>query len=384
MNNKVLAVSLLVVLSLSCARITAQPLSLTIWVDKGCGGEYFVGDMLSVHWTVNHGCEISFWEVEPDGKKRKIATGPVFTGAGDGNIGWTLKDYGYGKRAVYAEAASIQWGSDTAECEFYVRKKAADVDVTVKDQEGIPIPGVTVKLDGAIVETTGDSGRVTIPEVEFGEHTITVELAGEEKSSRIRIASTQRQYMDFVFTVEKRGSITVRVYDQNGSPLSNADISLDGVREGATSQDGTLTLSALEGSHNVEAAYEGETAQKSVTVVKNQTSFADLTIHLAVETTLVVFVRDDTGNAIADANVYLDTLFMGKTDAQGKIEQAVTPGFHAVRAEKEGYDPVTQNTTVEEGKTNSVKVVIPEKKGDAPAYGVLVILGFLFLLKKRH
>jgi hypothetical protein len=381
MKKIVLAVFVPLLLSLSCFPIPAQQFALTIWVDKGCGGEYFVGDMLTVNWSVTHSCELTFWEIESDGFKRRLHSGPLITTAGQGSRGWTLKDYGYGKRAIYAEAVSI-WGSDSAECEFYVRKKAADVEVTVLDQDGVPISGANVSLNGTSIATTDASGRITIPDVEFGEHTITVEVAGEEKSSRIRIATTQRQYLEFVFTVEKRGSIQVRVFDQNGAPIQNADVYLDGFKEGTTNSEGILDISTSEGSHFIEATWQNQTAEQSVTVIKNQTSFADLTIYIASETTLIVFVRDDTGNSLVDANVYLDTIFLGRTDTQGKVEQPVAPGFHTVRVEKQGYNPATQDTDVQEGKSNSVTMVITEEE-EAPVYGILTVLGILLLLRRR-
>lgn len=382
MKKIVLAVTLVVLSSLLCAQAPAQQqLTMTIWVDKGCGGEYFVGDMLTVHWSVSHGCEITFWEVRPDGTKRKETSQPVITGAGDGSMGWTLKDEGYGKRAVYAEAFSLLWGRATAQCEFYVLKKAADIQVTVQDQDGIPISGADVSLDGTRIASTNASGVVTIPEAEFGEHTITVQCEGAEQTNRIRIASTQKQYMEFVCTVEKRGSLQVRVFTQTGDPLENADVYIDGFKEGRTSQDGTFTVSVAEGDHFVEVKFQNTEASQRVTVVKNQTTFADLTIHIEVHTTVTVYVTDDTGSAVADANVYLDTIFLGRTDTQGKVEERATPGSHAVRVEKQGYNPTTQNTHIQEGE-NTVTVVLTAE--DASACGILALLGFLYILKRRR
>jgi len=382
MKKIVLAVTILVLCSLLCTQVPAQQqLTMTIWVDKGCGGEYFVGDMLTVNWSVSHGCEITFWEVRPDGTRRKETTQPVFTGAGEGSMGWTLKDEGYGRRGVYAEAFSPLWGRATAQCEFYVRKKAADINVTVRDQDGEPISGANVSLNGTFVASTDASGNVIIPEVDFGEHTITVQYEGEEQTSRMRIASTQKQFIEFVFTVEKRGSIQVRVFSQKGDPIENVDVYIDGFKEGLTSQDGTFTVSTAEGDHFVEVKYQDAQASQRVTVVKNQTTFADLTIYLEVYTTLSVFVKDETGNAVADANVYLDTIFLGRTDSEGKVEERATPGPHTVRVEKQGYNPSTQNTQIEEGG-NTVTVVITAE--DAAAYGILALLGFLYILKRRH
>jgi hypothetical protein len=365
--------------TLFATQAPCQQFDLTIWVDKGCGGEYFVGDMLTVHWAVTHNAELTFWEIEPDGFKRKLHSGPIITGAGQGSRGWTLKDYGYGKRKIYAEAVSI-WGMDAAECEFYVIQKAADVQVTVKDQNGQPLSGVTISLDNSIVASTTTTGTYTIPDVEYGEHTITAAFGDKEQSSRIRIASSQKQFLDFVFTVEMTGSIQVRVYTQHGDPLE-ADIYIDGFREGRTSPDGTFTVSASEGDHYVEATWQNETAGKQVTVVGNQTSFADLTIYAAKDTTLTVLVQDTEGSPVKDANVYLGNIFLGKTDAQGTVQEAAAPGSHTVRVEKQGYTSAAQDTSVQEGENTVTIVLTPE---DAAAYSILTLLGFFYLLIRRR
>ena len=373
---------LLIVLFISSLSVmqvhTQQQFSITIWVDKGCGGEYFVGDMLTVHWSTTHACEITFYEEEPDGVKRKLTTNTIIAGAGEGSRGWTLKDYGYGKRAIHAEAVSI-WGMDTAKCEYYVLKKAADVEVKVRDQDGEPISGASISLDNTLVATTDSSGTYTIPEVEFGEHTITATVEGVEQSHRIRIASTQKQHTDFAFTVEKRGSIRVRLFNQNGDPIEGADVHVDGFREGSTSEDGEFIISVSEGSHHVEAVWQDASAEATVTVQRNQVSFIDLTMDVKIEAVLTVFVKDSGGNAVGDAGVYLDNQFLGRTDAAGQVRGEGAPGPHTVRVEKQGHESAVQNVNLGEGE-NTVTVTLTE---EAPAYGILVLLGFLYLLKRR-
>lgn len=361
-----------VLCTLWAAQVPAQTFTLSIWVDKGCGGKYFVGDMLTVNWNASHSCSIVFLEEEPDGTRRKLTTQAIISGSGEGSRGWTLKDYGYGKRAVYAEATS-QYGSDTARCEYYVLKRAADIKVIVKDQDGEPIPEVNIMVDDVSVAATNANGVYTIEEVEFGEHTITCVYNDEEQKSRIRIATTQLQSVEFVFTVEKRGSITIKVHNQNGDPLE-ADIYVDGFKEGVSS-DGTLTVSTLEGSHTVKAQFNEYTAQESVTVVRNQTSFADLVITIPVETTLQVTVKDNTG-PVADAIVYVDDTFLGRTSPQGVATGAATPGAHVIRVEKQGYPSTVHNITVYEGENTALVSIEKE----ASACGILVIIGILLLV----
>ncbi len=379
-----MAVGLVLLFSVSLCQIGAhadtQRVTLEIWVDRGCGGEYFVGDMLRVTWRCSHTCEINFWEIEPDGKRRSLNTVPLISAAGEGSRGWTLKDYGYGKRAIYAEATStLGYGSASAQCEYYVLKKAADIEVKVRDQDGEPIAGVTVTVDG-VSAVTDTRGVCTMKEVAFGDHTITVTYGDQQQTSRITIASTQTQYVDFVFTVEKRGSIQVRVFDQKGDPVEDCDVYVDGAKEGRTSQEGELTVSVSEGTHFVEVVWQNVRAQQSVAVVRNQVSFADMTLTIEVETTLAVTVINSEG-PIVDASVYLDNIFVGKTDAQGILKTPTTPGAHVVRVEKQEYESGIQSLNLEEGE-NSTTVVMTQK--EASFYSLLSVLGILYLLKRRR
>ena len=95
MKRLMAVVFLLAFLQQSAVLIPAQSFSIEIWVERGCGGTYYVGEMLKVYWEASHGCEITFYEKEPDGSKRKLHSGPIFSGEGRGSRGWTIKDYGY-------------------------------------------------------------------------------------------------------------------------------------------------------------------------------------------------------------------------------------------------------------------------------------------------
>ena len=123
--------------SLSVTELPAQSFTLNIWIDRGCGGEYHVGDMITVYWEASHACQITLWEKEPDGTRRKVGTGPIMSGAGEGSKGWTLGDYGYGERVIQANASSL-YGEDSDECRFYVVEDNGAPQDTDTDRDGIP------------------------------------------------------------------------------------------------------------------------------------------------------------------------------------------------------------------------------------------------------
>ena len=126
-------VFLFVLFSQSVAYVPAQSFTIDVWIEGGCGAEYHVGDMLSVHWQVSHDCTIIIVEEEPDGTRRKLTTHGIMATAGHGSRGWTLKDYGYGRREIQASATS-EYGSDSDECEFYV------VEDEPPDEDGDGVP----------------------------------------------------------------------------------------------------------------------------------------------------------------------------------------------------------------------------------------------------
>jgi hypothetical protein len=122
--------------SQSITQVPAQSFTLEIWIEEGCGAEFHVGDMLKVHWEVSHDCTIIFVEQEPDGTRRKLTTHGIISSAGHGSRGWTLKDYGYGRREIQAQATS-EYGSDTDECEFYVVEDNGPSQDTDTDGDGV-------------------------------------------------------------------------------------------------------------------------------------------------------------------------------------------------------------------------------------------------------
>lgn len=112
-----------------------QTFTLKIWIDKGCGAEYHVGEAIEVHWEVSHSCQITFYEIEPDETIRELPAGKINVKAGHDSKRWIIRDYGYGKRKIQVHATS-SFGSDVKECNFYVveeKKEPPD-----RDKDGVP------------------------------------------------------------------------------------------------------------------------------------------------------------------------------------------------------------------------------------------------------
>jgi hypothetical protein len=122
MNKMMVAVLFCAFLLPPVTSTPAQKFSLEIWVDKGCGGEYYLDEPLIVHWKAAHPCEITFW-ILIDEERKELTKNPIDVGAGESYREWPLlEEYGYGEKSVYAEAVS-SFGWDSAVCTFFIRKK---------------------------------------------------------------------------------------------------------------------------------------------------------------------------------------------------------------------------------------------------------------------
>lgn len=317
MNKMMVAVLFCAFLLPPVTSAPAQKFSLEIWVDKGCGGEYYLDEPLIVHWKAAHPCEITFW-ILIDEERKELTKNPIDVGAGESYREWPLTaEYGYGEKSVYAEAVS-SFGWDSAVCTFFIRKKTADIEVTVKDQHGEPLSGAEVILDTTVIGPT-IAGVFTVKEVEFGEHEITVTYEGTTQKYSLNITSTEKQYIGFVFTVEKTGIVKIFVVNENGDPIEGAVVSIDGITKGQTSQEGLVTSTIPEGSHRVDVQWQDSQVGTSVTVQENQT----ISVNLTVETDTDIPPTIPTFLYLIPVIGVLVLILLIRTSKRGKKEKEV-------------------------------------------------------------
>jgi hypothetical protein len=80
--------------------------------------------------------------------------------------------------------------------------------------------------------------------------------------------------------------------------------------------------------------------------------------------TIKAVVRDDAGNYLRDARVYLDGSYKGKTDSSGTLYiRDVGAGLHTVKASKPGYEEDSKAVTVRADRTETVylTLLVPTK-----------------------
>jgi hypothetical protein len=155
------------------------------------------------------------------------------------------------------------------------------------------------------------------------------------------------------------GTIEMYVRDDSGNRLPGATVYLDGEYQGITDDEGYLRIEEVpEGSYTVSASKSGyEESSKKVSVHGGKT----VKVYLYLEQeekefgTIKVYVKDDSGNKLPGASVYLDSIYKGKTDNNGYLRiYDVSEGSYTVKVSKSGYEDDSKKVRVDAGKTETV------------------------------
>ena len=85
-----------------------------------------------------------------------------------------------------------------------------------------------------------------------------------------------------------------------------------------------------------------------------------------------VIVKDDSGNKLKYAKIYLDGKYKGKTNSSGEYTiKDVSEGSHTVKATKSGYEDDSENVYVSAGKTKSVYLTLDKGDKELPTVEIL-------------
>jgi len=378
-----------IILVICASTVSSQQYFLNVWVDRGCGANYKVGDKILVYYDTNveWGATITIWERQPDGTRLKKLNNGYISG-GSGNYGYVIQEKIMGRRAVEVELISnFPYLQLTKSCEFNVVEEIAKngtLLVSIKDQNGSPLANVTVLLDGQEKGKTDASGRVAISNVNPGNHTIEVSFSGK-KDTRSVYVSEGTQPVDFLFSVVKEGRLSLVVKDLHGNPVSGASITVDGSMKGVTDSSGTLSLTLTSGNHTLLVSQGGK--EKSVTISIKEGQSATTEILLETAGKMVTFsVKDKRGTPIPTTQIFVDYILKGTTNAQGTLQADVEEGSHLVTASKEGYSTFQLNATIEPDET--VDIVITEAMpyylyGGIAAAVILLLLAVFFLMRRK-
>ena len=227
------------------------------------------------------------------------------------------------------------------------------VDVT--DEDGDAIADATVAVDDQEA-TTDDDGSVSFA-LPDGEYTVTAEQDGyEDAEADVTIDGDDESVSLTLAAVTDLHTLTVEVQDQDGEPLADATVSVDG-EQVTTDADGIATVELEDGEYTVTAEKDGYEEASTDVTIDGEDESVSLTLEAVADLhTLTVEVQDQDGEPLADATVSVDGEQV-TTDADGIATVELEDGEYTVTAEKDGYEEASTDVTID-GDDESVTLAL--------------------------
>ena len=246
-----------------------------------------------------------------------------------------------------------------------------DLVVYVSDEETqLPILGASVVLDGHDPVLTNIDGEAVIKNLEEGVYSGMVELASYD-SKPFHVTVRGGNAVERLFLKKGNGTLTVHtltvlVLDGIGVPIKDAEVRVAGGQGVNTNADGVAKFGKLVDSpspRGVEASKVGYVTSKGKVTVNGRDETLVLTLkRQTYKVTLTV--RDEDGNAVKDAEVYLDGGRVQKTGDNGVAMFTEVPaGAHVLLATTQGFLKNEVRVVVSADWSGDVKL----SKGSTPA-----------------
>lgn len=218
--------------------------------------------------------------------------------------------------------------------------------IALESEEGIPITASQVTLDGQDMGSV--SGTVEVEALEGGDHTIIIIWNGAKYEKDFYYGGKEKVIL---IQLPNPVSTLVSVWEKNlNKPIPNVIIYVDGEKKGTTNVDGACTFMLAPGDHTFKLTGDGVSLTKVRAV--GPTSG---TIEFEVEKveTIVVEVTDTlTGQAVENAEIYLDGVYKGETSVNGNLEISnVKDGSHQIEVT---YKGVSESKSVTVSSVNTL------------------------------
>lgn len=173
-----------------------------------------------------------------------------------------------------------------------------DVEITVRDDRGRPLEGVSVMLQSDVVHngSTNTKGTVMLTEVINGEYTLILEKEGYVTITEdISVISPERggvYHLDFVME-KAHGTVTVQVFSQSGEPLTaQVGVTAEGKEILQKSVEGSETIILEPGQYTFTVDAMGfEPVTRQVLVLEGRTTSVDFELEKSQRTVKVTTER---------------------------------------------------------------------------------------------
>lgn len=210
--------------------------------------------------------------------------------------------------AVFAFNASFEAGEGTG----IDPNATVDYKVTVTDQSGNPISGVTVRLnaDGAIDTIKTNASGVAAITLRGGNYIATVTAPDGYKEDATEYILTKIDN-EITVTLEKKATekktYTVKVVDESGNAIKDASVTVGSNNYAKTDSKGTVSFTLVEDNYSVNVSVSGYTTDGKTYSFSN--GVTSLTVTLKKETVQVseteykVTIKDYQGKVISGVAV---------------------------------------------------------------------------------
>jgi hypothetical protein len=272
-----------------------------------------------------------------------------------------------------ARSAIIEMGT-TDKVAQYLMLRANQFFILVNDRNSkAAVPDAEVHIDGTLVGKTDVRGVLAIPLERGKTYSIEIKKSSYQPYTETRDISQS----DAIYPVGLSKALVgafVSVFDENRSPISGADIFVNGTLTGTTNQYGRHNFpNIVYGNYSVEVRKTGYVALNRTILVTNPNE--EYSYELSFENAdLTLFVQDKDQKMIPNATIILNGQMVGGTDDHGQYKAKVkfnTP--YNITASKDSYQPATVQKQFAQGNTSFSVTLIMEKSLDWGLFAIIVI-----------
>jgi len=186
-------------------------------------------------------------------------------------------------------------------------------------QNGAPVSNVRIYVDSDSKGYTDSNGELSISSADgdHGWYATYGTVSGTVDSGTYSVP-------DIIVSINISGTTVTFTATQNGAPVSNVRIVVDGSSRGYTDSNGEFSISSADGDHGWYATY----GTVSGTVDSGTYSVPDIIVSINISGTTVTFTATQNGAPVSNVRIVVDGSSRGYTDSNGEFSISSADGDH--------------------------------------------------------
>ncbi|EHQ35067.1 collagen binding domain-containing protein [Methanoplanus limicola] len=269
---------------------------------------------------------------------------------------------------------TVEMDQSTKKVDYLIKRNDIIVFQVKEAENGLPLPGTSVYIEGILQGTTGSDGRLTA----YIEHERTYDVRIQKDEYQVFEESHFFGSAEVIYPVTLSKSlypITLSVYDSEKRPVEYAEIYIDADYFGKSDTYGRSGVTNLiAGKHSFEVRKTGyENWYNEYTIDGTDDNIIAVIEYGKSDVTL--FVEDRDHKAVPGAVVKSDNNTIGVTDSSGKITTQLLSGQdYTFDVTCKGYKDAAVLKNVPKGSTEMEIVLTIEKEMDIVFIGGIALL----------